>query len=153
MAQVRKRKKIRKLRGSRTCGYGKTGQHRKSGDRGGKGKAGRKKHKWTWVVKYAPNYFGKHGFKRPPAKQYKDRIINLDTINEKIHKLLEQKIAIKEGNTIHLDVTKLGYDKVLGRGKLTYPMNITAKKFSNTSIKKINEVGGQAIALEKSTEP
>ncbi|MEM2955643.1 MAG: 50S ribosomal protein L15, partial [Nitrososphaerales archaeon] len=58
-------RKTRKLRGSRTVGYGQVGQHRKSGSRGGKGKAGLHKHKWSWTVKYAPNYFGRDEFKPP----------------------------------------------------------------------------------------
>jgi len=35
-----KLRKTRKMRGSRTHGYGQVGQHRKSGSRGGVGKAG-----------------------------------------------------------------------------------------------------------------
>ncbi|MEM4427493.1 MAG: 50S ribosomal protein L15, partial [Zestosphaera sp.] len=42
------------MRGSRTHGYGRVGQHRKAGSRGGRGAAGLHKHKWTWVVKYHP---------------------------------------------------------------------------------------------------
>jgi hypothetical protein len=34
---VRKEKKSRKMRGSRTHGYGRVGQHRKAGSRGGRG--------------------------------------------------------------------------------------------------------------------
>ena len=42
---IRKRKKIRKQRGSRTYGYGRiSGGHRKGGSRGGKGNAGIKDH-------------------------------------------------------------------------------------------------------------
>ncbi|MEM3921728.1 MAG: 50S ribosomal protein L15, partial [Nitrososphaerota archaeon] len=52
-------RKSRKRRGSRTCGWGQIGQHRKSGSRGGHGHAGMHKHKWTWVLKHDPDYFGK----------------------------------------------------------------------------------------------
>jgi len=31
-------KRIRKMRGTRTCGYGRVGQHRKTGQRAGRGK-------------------------------------------------------------------------------------------------------------------
>ncbi|MCS7373525.1 MAG: 50S ribosomal protein L15, partial [archaeon GB-1845-036] len=62
---VRRRRKIRKYRGTRTCGYGITGQNRGKGLKGGYGKSGRHKHLWTWVMKYQPDYFGKKGFKPP----------------------------------------------------------------------------------------
>ena len=62
---VRRAKKIRKKRGSRTCGYGITKKHRGAGSRGGRGKAGLLKHKKTWMIKYDPDHFGKKGFKVP----------------------------------------------------------------------------------------
>ena len=45
-----KARKVRKQRGSRTHGWGQIGQHRSRGGRGGTGKAGLDKHKWTYVI-------------------------------------------------------------------------------------------------------
>ncbi|MEM0231544.1 MAG: hypothetical protein QXG78_00335, partial [Candidatus Methanomethyliaceae archaeon] len=64
---VRREKKVRKQRGSRTYGWGTVGQHRKSGMRGGFGNAGLHKHKWSWTIKYGKDHFGKYGFIRPKA--------------------------------------------------------------------------------------
>ena len=47
-----KLRKIRKQRATRYHGWGQVGQHRKSGGRGGKGKAGGRKHFWIRTVKY-----------------------------------------------------------------------------------------------------
>jgi large subunit ribosomal protein L15 len=56
--------KTRRFRGSRTHGRGhKAG--RGKGKRGGFGNAGLHKHKFKWMVKYDPDHFGRHGFKRP----------------------------------------------------------------------------------------
>ena len=68
---------VRKYRGSRTHGYGTVGQHRKGGQRGGKGKAGLHKGGWTWTVKYDPKHFGKYGFKRPPRSIPETKILNI----------------------------------------------------------------------------
>ncbi|MGC8557261.1 MAG: 50S ribosomal protein L15, partial [Fervidicoccus sp.] len=52
---VRFRRKVRKLRGrTRTMGWGRIGQHRKTGSKGGRGAAGMLKHKESWMRKYAP---------------------------------------------------------------------------------------------------
>ena len=146
-AYKRKEKKIKKLRGSRTCGYGRVSQHRKSGQRGGKGKTGYKKHKWTYITAHDPNYFGKVGFKRPQRDHIEDRIVNIGYINSKIPQYLEENVAVQEGKTIKLNLDDLGYDKLLGKGNLEYKVIITAKRFSNSAIQKINDAGGQAMNI------
>ena len=62
---IRKTKKIRKQRGSRSVGGGCTKKRRGAGHRGGRGLAGGNKHHWTWMVINDPKHFGKYGFKRP----------------------------------------------------------------------------------------
>ena len=62
---IRKTKKIRKQRGSRSVGGGCTKKRRGAGHRGGRGQAGGNKHHWTWMVINDPKHFGKYGFKRP----------------------------------------------------------------------------------------
>jgi ribosomal protein L15 len=57
-----KDRKVRKYRGSRTHGYGQIGQHRCRGGRGGTGKAGLDKHKWTYILSHNPDYWLKKGF-------------------------------------------------------------------------------------------
>jgi len=64
----------------------------------------------------------------------------LDRISDK---LLDKK-AVKEGNLVKIDVTKLGYQKVLGSGRLSKPLIIQAKQFSKSAEKKLQEIGGKA---------
>lgn len=142
---IRKGKKGRKLRGYRVHGWGRTGQHRKSGIRGGFGNAGRKsgKHKFSWILKYNPNYFGKHGFKRP--NKIKEKCINLLEISSISSKLLNNGLAKIKDEYIEVDVSKLGYDKVLAGGYLDKKYIIKAKKFSEKALEKIRKLGSMAV--------
>ncbi|NHV11773.1 MAG: 50S ribosomal protein L15 [Candidatus Verstraetearchaeota archaeon] len=142
---VRREKKSRKLRGSRYMGYGGT-QHRGSGQRGGFGKAGLHKHKWSYILKYDRDYFGKHGFKTPKSIKEIDKPINLREIEEMINK---GKIsgAEKDGRLV-IDVTQFGYTKVLGAGRLTKPIIVKARSFTEKAVEKIKEAGGEAVKLE-----
>lgn len=143
---VRRRKKSRKLRGrTRTMGWGRIGQHRKSGSRGGFGLAGFHKHKWTWVVKYAPNWFGKHGFTQPPAIVAEIRGINVGRLDEIARELLAKGKAVKEDGKIVINVEELGYNKVLGGGKVTLPLKVITPAITESARRKIEEAGGEVV--------
>ncbi|MHA1130307.1 MAG: uL15m family ribosomal protein [Candidatus Helarchaeota archaeon] len=135
---------VRKYRGSRTHGYGTIGQHRKGGQRGGKGKAGLHKGGWTWTVKYDKKHFGKYGFQRPPRISPKTETINLGQIENMLDDLLTKNIAIQTDNEISINLVALGISKVLGSGKISRPLSITAPQFSKTAIQKIEAAGGTA---------
>jgi large subunit ribosomal protein L15 len=135
---VRKEKKHRKFRGRRTY----HGQHRKwrgGGSRGGRGKAGMHKHKWSYTVKYEPEHFGKHGFEKP-KKEIKT--INLSELDELIDKIDKSLISEEDGK-IKINLEKIGYDKLLGSGKIKKPIIIQAKYFSKIAEEKVKEVGGR----------
>ena len=135
----RLKKAVRKKRGSRTHGYGTISQHRKGGQRGGKGKfTGGEKHKKMFMIKYHPNYYGKHGFQRYKRISKNLRIINIGQLNE-----LSKKLSKTELNGLNL-----GFDKVLGKGNVDRPLNITAQEFSKLAIKKIEEAGGKIVKIE-----
>ncbi|MEM1664893.1 MAG: uL15 family ribosomal protein [Zestosphaera sp.] len=144
---VRKEKKSRKMRGSRTHGYGRVGQHRKAGSRGGRGAAGLHKHKWTWVVKYHPDWFGKHGFKNPNPTIEKEEIraINLRELSEKVEELIRGGMLKLENNLVVVNLEELGYNKLLGEGNLTRPMKITAPRATKAAIEKVKKAGGDVI--------
>jgi large subunit ribosomal protein L15 len=132
---VRRRKKIRKMRGSRTQGYGSHKKHRGGGSRGGRGKAGMMKHKKSWMLKYEPNHFGRRGFKVPSGAKKQLKAISLKDID----------ILAKKLNKTEINISEFGYDKVLSTGKLTQPLTIKAKKFVERAKKKIEETGGKVI--------
>jgi len=135
-----KLRKIRKKRGSRTCGYGRVGQHRKSGSKGYR-KAGRHKHGWTYVIKYEPEYFGKRGFTSPKSLKREVKIINVGELEEIAEKFKEKT----EEGKILIDLESLGYTKLLGAGKVTKPLIVKVASCSKSAIEKIREAGGQVL--------
>jgi len=146
---VHRRRKHLKFRGHRAQGYGSHKKHRGGGSQGGRGKAGMHKHKWSYTVKYAPETFGKFGFKRPVETVEEVAAVNIWQLDEQAERLLRERLAAKEGDAIKIDVAKIGFDKVLGSGKLTKRLIVEAKSFSEDAKRKIEEAGGQAIVVEK----
>lgn len=145
---VRKEKKSRKLRGrTRTMGWGRVGQHRKSGSRGGFGAVGFHKHKWLWVIKYAPNWYGKHGFISVYQLKREVRAINVGELQELALEMLAKNSAVMEGNLVVINVVELGYDKVLGRGKVTLPLKLIVRDISELAKRKVEEAGGTVVKL------
>ena len=136
-------RKIRKLRGSVSCGGGRIGKHRKHS--GGRGNAGGLTHMRTAMDRYHPGYFGKKGIRTFALQRNK---LFAPTINiDKVWTLVtEQSRKLYAGNKDRvpvIDVTKAGYFKVLGKGFLpSQPVVIKAKFFSKIAERKIKAVGG-----------
>ncbi len=134
-----KERKTRKMRGSRTHGYGRIGQHRDAGSRGHR-KVGRHKHLWSYVTAHEPNYFGKHGFTSPRSLKRKEKVINVAKLDE-----IAVLSAEKEKGKTHVNLTSLGYTKLLGTGKITKPLTVTVSACSKTAEEKIKKAGGQIL--------
>jgi large subunit ribosomal protein L15 len=141
-------RKIRKKRGSRTHGFGRVGQHRAGGSRGGHGKAGFHKHKWTYVIKYEPDYFGKKGFTSPKSLRQRVKIINVGVLDETAEKLSTRE----EKGKSFIDLEKLGYTKLLGTGNITKPLVVKVPSYSKSAAEKIKEAGGQILTESEELE-
>lgn len=133
-----KLRKIRKLRGSRTQGYGRIGQHRDAGSKGNR-RVGRHKHLWSKVVTQSPGYFGKHGFTSPQSKHRVESAINLLKLDQ-----------IATGPEV--DLTALGYTKLLGTGKITKKLIVKVAAASKSAIAKIEAAGGKLLLQEAEAE-
>jgi len=130
-----RRKKIEKKRGTRTCGYGGMRKRRGKGNRGGKGYSGSKKHRKSWIQKYEPDHLGKHGF---VAKSH-NSMKTVTTISlEELEKLAGEKTEI--------NLEELGFDKVLGGGRITKKLTVKASAFSRHAKEKIEAAGGEAVS-------
>jgi large subunit ribosomal protein L15 len=138
------RERHRKFRGRRTY-HGSHKKWRGGGSRGGRGAAGMHKHKWSYTVKYDKEHFGKITNK---SHKEKISIVDLNYLNSKAELFLKEKIAEKEGDAIKINVTKLGFGKVLGNGKVTLPLIIEAKAFSKSAEEKLAKAGGKAVKVE-----
>ena len=135
-------RKITRKRGTRNCGWGNTQKHRGAGSRGGRGMAGSNKQNWTYVSKYLPGYFGRRGFKRPDKILKDDVTINVGDIDSRIMKFVAEGKAKETGGKYVIDLTSLGFDKLLGSGKVTHALEIKVEKSSPSAVEKIKEAGG-----------
>lgn len=144
---VRREKKSRYYRGSRTHGWGRVAQHRRSGRKGGRGRVGYHKHKWTWVMAYARDWYGKHGFTRHPSLVAQKRIINVGELDEKIEELLKVGLAKLEGDAIRVDIAELGFNKLGGKGKVTRKLVVAAPEATENAVRKLEEAGGALIKV------
>ncbi|WP_297436800.1 uL15m family ribosomal protein [Thermococcus sp.] len=145
---IRRKKKVRKFRGSHTHGWGCKKKHRGGGSKGGKGMAGtgkRKDQKWTWVIKYAPDRLGKRGFHRPKAVQYLPQVMNLNDIEENLQLFLDSGIAYEEEGKLIVDTTQMGIDKVLGSGRISRPLVVKAYYVTPKAEEKIKAAGGEVL--------
>jgi large subunit ribosomal protein L15 len=143
--------RTRRFRGGRTHGRGhKAG--RGKGKRGGFGNAGMHKHKFKWMIKYDPDHFGRHGFKRPQLIVGTDRTINLEEVEANLGKYLLSGAAKHVEGKIQVDLGPLGFDKLLGSGRATLPLTITVPKASSRAVEKMKKAGGVVVAEEVTSD-
>ncbi len=114
--------------------------------KGGRGKSGLHKHKWTYTVKYAPEHFGAKGFV-PPSTRGIMVVINVGELDESIDRLTAEEKAKFEGGKYHIDLGSLGYEKLLGGGQVTKPIVAKIWLHSESAAKKIEAAGGQLLAV------
>lgn len=130
---ARKRAKRAKFRGTRTCGWGKHTRHRGHGSQGGTGMAGSKKHKKTWIVKYAPGHIGKRGFSSLAQRG-----------------ISKQRMAVNVSDLESMAGGKkeVGFDgKILGGGSIGSPLTVKAHYFTDSAKAKIEKAGGEAVVV------
>jgi large subunit ribosomal protein L15 len=142
-----KLRKTRKQRGSRYCGWGQVGQHRKGGMRGGKGKAGGRKHFWIQTVKYNPDRYRKIGFKPPSSLKARPEVVNIGELKDIAISNHGIK-SITSGKIIELDLEALGYEKLLGKGRVDIPLIVRVPEYSSRALEKLEAVGGKIIEAE-----
>ena len=141
---ARRKTKVKKLRGSRTHKWGAKKRHRKSGSRGGVGKAGsgkRAHHKrFLYSREAGGQYLGKKGFHS--LRRKKVRAINLEFLNKNFDKL-----AVKEGDSFVIDCSKLGFNKILAQGSIEVKkkIKIICKDISKNAEEKIKKSGGEFV--------
>ncbi|HVX03185.1 MAG TPA: uL15 family ribosomal protein [Nitrososphaera sp.] len=137
-------RKSRRQRGSRYCGWGQIGQHRQAGSRGGIGGAGKHKHFFIRTVIEEPNHFGHDAFNS----------FNRNVVNTWLNVRDLDAVFAKHGKTdekgkVVLDLTALGYDKLLGGGKISGAYTIKVAKVSEGAKAKITAAGGEVISDEQ----
>ena len=135
----RKDKRVKMYRGLGSHGAGNAKNRRGSGNRGGVGHAGLNKHKKTWMVKFAPDYFGNHGFVNPTKKELK--VLNVFDIEN----LARGGSLEKKGAALYFTFE----GKILGSGGIASPVNVHALGWSKKAEDKIIQAGGTLSKIER----
>lgn len=136
--------KCNKQRGSRTYGKGRGKSHNcNAGNRGGRGRAGSGKKGDAKKTKYwKTESFGKSAFGMKQGSFLKT--INVSQVDERIQALVAAG-KVKTDKAVALDLTKLGFEKLLGSGKINYAVSITVKEASEKAVSKIEAAKGEVI--------
>jgi len=132
-------RKTRKLRGSRTVGWGQVAQHRASGHKGGLGKSGMLKHHFSTMLKEFPDHFG-HDSTHPPHPN----IIKKWTSVRELDDLFAKSGKDEQGKKI-IDLVGLGYDKLLGGGQVKNAYTVKIKQFTKSAQEKVKQAGGEVL--------
>lgn len=146
---VRTKKRTRKFRGTRSHGWGKTKKHKKSGLRGGVGKAAPKSHHWLQVITGKRAKIGKKGFIKPPSTVRRIKTINISHLEAMLPTLVKQGKATIDAGTYNVDLSALGYNKLLAQGEITKPIKIKVEYASESAIEKVKEAGGEVTLLSE----
>lgn len=150
---VNRRRKVVKHRGHNTNGHGASKKHRGAGSRGGRGNAGTGK-------RAGQKKAGLKGFKLGRIKGFlrrrglrRDQTVNISNFNSKtIGRYVEAGEAKKEGTTYVIDLTALGYHKLLGTGNTDLKLKITVEKCSASASEKIKAAGGEVVGASVEEE-
>ncbi len=132
-------RKTRKHRGSRNCGWGQVAQHRASGHKGGLGNAGLLKHHFSTMLKEDPDHFG-HDSTHPPHPNIIKKWTSVRDLDD-----LFAKSGKKEGEKNILDLTTLGYAKLLGGGQVKNAYVIKIKQSTASAQEKVKKAGGEVL--------
>ncbi|MFZ0184710.1 MAG: uL15 family ribosomal protein [Nitrosotalea sp.] len=134
-------RKTRKYRGSRHCGWGQIGQHRASGHKGGLGQSGLHKHHFIRMLMTDPKHFG-HDSTHPPHPNLVRKWASVRDLDD-----IFAKFGKQEGGKKLIDLTELGYDKLLGGGQTKNAYVVKVEKFSASAEEKIKQSGGEVQAV------
>jgi len=149
---VYKKKKCRKLRGSKTHGWGAKKKHRGAGNRGGRGMAGSGKRGDAKKPSiWSKKYFGKQGFVKHGIKR-DIKAVNIQYIEENFDELLSDKIIENKNGSYIIDIDALGFNKLVGKGNPTKKYIISCEFASKKAIDKIEQAGGKINLKEFAKE-
>lgn len=135
---TRQRKRNRKFNGTRNHGKGNTKNRRGKGGKGGWGRAGMHKHRFTYITAYEPDFFGVHGF--ASVRKLKVKTVNLHAIDQLA---TLGKLESREGKA-YFEFE----GKVLGAGTISSPVVVKAVSFSSGAEEKIKKAGGSTSTFE-----
>lgn len=135
MSEKRKTRRSRKFHGSRTHGKGNAKNRRGSGSKGGWGRAGMHKHRFSYATTHERDwvkYGGRRGFHNPTA-------VEIKTIN--IYEIENKAKSGKISGKFEFE------GKILGCGTLSFPLQVSAYSATSRAIERIEKAGGKFTPL------
>ncbi len=146
---INKRKKVSRMRGTHSHGWGDKKKHRGGGNRGGRGNAGMGKRADAMKPSMWKNtlYFGKHGFKSKNAVRVD--AVNLQYLVNHIETMVEENLAASKAGVYTVDLRKLGFDKLLSKGNISKKMHIIVDAATGSAIAKVEQAGGSVKTADK----
>jgi large subunit ribosomal protein L15 len=144
--------RTRKFRGSRTHGRGiKAG--RGAGKQGGRGNAGLHKYKFKSMLIYAPDHFGRHGFKRPAAVEEFPVAVNVGELEGLLPLLRSGGAVREEGPTLVADLSRIGIERLLGGGRAERPWKVYVGHASSHAKEKVEVLESPPEGLGPTPSP
>ncbi|MCK4398470.1 MAG: uL15 family ribosomal protein [Methanophagales archaeon] len=147
------KKRVKRIRGTRTCGGGSAKKRRGKGSKGGSGNAGAFKHHFLRSLKMGIRK-GKNKSQLPLQSRTAKRFYTVMNVGD-LDKMAEEQMKAGKakvddtgtGTGIYLDATQLGIDKILGKGNVTRKLTLKTNKISTLAREKIESAGG-AVEIE-----
>ena len=133
-------RKTRKFRGSRNHGWGQVAQHRASGHKGGLGQSGMLKHHFSTMLKEDPKHFG-HNSINPPTRNIIKKWVGVRDLDD-----LYLRSGKQEDSKKILDLKALGFNKLLGGGKVKNAYSIKIDQFTAKPEEKVKNAGGELLS-------
>jgi large subunit ribosomal protein L15 len=153
--QTKRDKRSRIRAAKRTAGHGSKKKNRGTGQRGGAGLSNIGKRGSAKIQKIAGSggniNLGKHGFK---SLEKKVNAINLLELQSRLLLYTLKGKITKEKDAYHVDLGKLGYEKLLSKGAVTEKMVIKVTSATQNAVDKVKAFGGSVEAgqTEDATE-
>ena len=140
---VRKKRKVGRYRGHTTHGGGHRKKRRGAGSRGGRGLAGTGKksgHRKNLHVLGRVGFVSKRRVPKPVT-------INVGFFTqEKVDKLVQEGKSTKEKNIYVVDLSALGYGKLLGAGSTSLKLKLVVDSWAVAAEQKIIAAGGRVLS-------
>ncbi len=116
---------------------------------GGAGISGRYRHKRSRLIRTGEfahmHYKGKKGFTPVSASKDPGRTMNLWQLSGLVDRLVAEKKAQLAGERVVVNLTELGFRKLLGSGSVSRPVQVKVDECSEGAAKKLKDAGGELV--------
>jgi len=117
--------------------------------RGGFGDSGRYRHKKSRLIRNKEfvhmHYVGKKGFISVNQRRKQGKVLNLTQLSAMVEKLVSEKKAQMEDQRVTVDLSQLGFRKLLGEGTISRAVRVKVDQCSESALNKLKEAGGEAL--------